>query len=114
MKYLALIINSAYGTSVDVDPCLALFGVSQQPLVPGHINRVFSFSTLLARRVILLQWKSPASPSLNRWISEVLPSIKLEKLRFSLRGSLGKFNLMWGPLLAFLERQSPVGDSRES
>ena len=99
-------INGAYRTGYPMDPCIALFGVSVRPLTPSHINGVFAFSTLLARRLILLQWKSKEPPTLKRWTAEVLTHVKLEKLRYSLRGSLEKFNLMWLPLLEFFSSQT--------
>ncbi|KAF3856781.1 hypothetical protein F7725_017504 [Dissostichus mawsoni] len=54
------------------------------------------------RRLILLMWKSPISPSHTLWLKEVLNSAKLEKIRYILRGSLGKFHKMWNPFYRYI------------
>ena len=59
-----------------------------------------AFTTLLARRLILMKWKSSAPPSHIQWIRDVLYYIKLEKIRSTLRGSVAKFEDTWGPFLA--------------
>ena len=95
-------VNSAYNTNYDFDPLLALFGVSPGPLNPRFINNV-SFITLVARRLILLNWKNVRPPSLVRWYRETLSCIKLEKLRFTNKGCLSSFDTTWKPLIIFLD-----------
>ncbi|KAF3839319.1 hypothetical protein F7725_018036 [Dissostichus mawsoni] len=63
----------------------------------NSISAYIAFVTLLARRLILLMWKSPISPSHTLRLKEVLNSAKLEKIRCIVRGSLGKFHKMWNP-----------------
>ena len=96
-------IGMAYKTTIPLDPLLAIFGVSPAPLHPICLNRVFSFSTLLARKIILLKWKDPIAPTLLSWKYELVASIKLEKLRHSLRDSQISFESTWGPLQLLLE-----------
>lgn len=62
----------------------ALFGSPSRmtSTLPVTKRRVVAFTTLLARRVILLKWKRALPPSHNSWLREVLTHIKLEKVRF--------------------------------
>lgn len=52
---------------------------------------VVAFVTLLARKLILVDWKSPKSPTHKRWPEEILAHLKLEKLWYSSPGCTTKF-----------------------
>ena len=103
-------LNTAYNTSITPDPLLALFGAPLQPITSKVMQTVLAFTTLLARRLILLKWKHPQPPSHNRWVKELLLSIRLEKLRFSLNGSLKSFEKTWRPLLNHIESLTSLPD----
>ena len=96
-------INSAYGSNFPLDFLTALFGVSVTPFPSKHFHRVFAFVTLLARRLILLEWKSSLPPSTVSLRRDLLLNIKLEKLRFTRMGSLEVFETVWRPLLDYLD-----------
>ncbi len=89
-------------TSVDIppSPIICLFGVlsSDYPL-PTYFTNFVAFLTLLARHVVLLNWKSPQTPSHTRWLKDYLYFMKLEKIRHSLRGPNSTFNTIWKPFL---------------
>ena len=106
-------LNRAYNTVISPDPLSALFGSPLQPLASKTMQTVLAFTTLLARRLILFNWKLPQPPTHNRWVKEVLLCIKLEKLRFSLKGSLERFETTWSPLLNYIE-SLPDCDDRAS
>ena len=46
-----------------------------------------AFSSLLAWRLLLLKWKSAKPPSHSQWEHNVMSFLKLEQLKYSLRGS---------------------------
>ena len=92
-------LGQVLGEPIDPDPLTALFGIPSLPNVTNSAQRIIAFTTLLARRLILLNWIHPLPPSHNRWIHEILYCIKLEKIRFSLNGSLEKFERTWQPFL---------------
>ena len=85
---------------LNLQPCplTAIFGV---PVVPSAYSRpqadVIVFSSLLARRKILFEWKSPKPPLSSSWLSRVMFFVKLEKIKYSLRGSMKKFDCRWRP-----------------
>lgn len=103
-------LSTAYNTTISPEPLLALFGTPLQPFTSKVTQTVITFTTLLARRLILLDWKHPQPPSHGRWVKEVLLSIRLEKLRFSLNGSLNSFERTWRPLLNYIESLTSLPD----
>lgn len=105
-QYWAEIFNTlseAYEFYVAPNPISAIFGVSPSSDLPKALKRAISFTTLLARRLILLNWKVSHSPSHVRWLREVLYNLKIEKLRFSIRGSIKAFHTTWGPFLRYFD-----------
>ena len=90
------------GLSIDPNPLIAIFGVRPDGVTFSNSMYDFiAFTTLLARRLILLKWKHTSPPTHTRWIKDVLLYIKLEKIKFTLRGSLKKFHKMWIPFLVY-------------
>ena len=85
-------------------PLSAIFGV-----VPAGADlnatqaNLLAYTTLLARRLILFKWKDPKAPSYAHWIREVMQSLKLEKIRYTMRGTVSKFYLTWKPFLDLVE-----------
>ncbi|KAA0701525.1 LINE-1 reverse transcriptase -like protein [Triplophysa tibetana] len=97
-------ISVCIGVQFDPTACTALFGVLPPTLqLPKYKADFVAFISLLARRLILLRWKSPAPPSHSSWIRDILQFVKLEKVRCSIHGSLAKFNKTWDPFFAHVE-----------
>lgn len=98
-------ISEIIGTRVEPNYLTALFGVSPPTLQLTKTKKdVTAFVTLLARRLILLQWKSSAPPSHALWIQAVLNCIKLEKIRYTLKGYINKFFVTWTPFFSYVKR----------
>lgn len=90
---------------IDPSPLTALFGVTPQAVNLSNCkSNMVAFCTLLARRLILLRWKDPLPPSYSHWIRETMQHLKLEKIRYSLQGSVLKFYATWQPFLAFVDQ----------
>ena len=96
-------LHTAYHCVTNPNPLSALFGISHGSTLTTEAQHSLAFCTLLARRLILLKWKQALSPSYDRWIKEVLHNLKPERLRFSLRGSLRRFDKTWNPLLSIID-----------
>ena len=93
--------------NIDFQPnaVTAIFGIAvgkYSTLSVGHKN-VVAFTTLLARRRILLHWKSKNPPKVSMWLNDLMHYIQLEKIKYSLRGSRDKFFSVWGLILAHLD-----------
>ena len=92
------------GERIEPNPWSALFGVVPSlPSLSTVKKDLLAFVTLLARRLILLHWKSADSPTHTRWIRDILHFLKLEKLRLSLQGLSDKFNRIWGSFFQFVK-----------
>src|SRR4029434_10967694 len=72
------------GLTIDPCPFIGLFGVPADdlPLQKAQLNSL-AYSSLLARRLILLNWKSDQPPSFGRWICDVMFFLKIEKMRYN-------------------------------
>lgn len=96
-------LHSAYDTGSEPHPLPALFGILQSKPFSSEAQHCMAFCSLLARRLILLKWKCTEPPTFSRWIKEVLFALKLEKIRFSAKGSLSRFGRTWDPLLSIID-----------
>lgn len=97
-------ISKVYKKNIEPNPVIALFGVTSQiPSLSSGEKSFIAFVSLLARRLILLKWKSVAPPTHVHWIKEVLYFSKLEKIRFSLKESQQKFSKIWGPFVEYID-----------
>lgn len=66
--------------------CL-IFGVSSFTLSLSKAEAdCIAFAMFLAQFLILLKWKDSFSPSFTQWFHDLQFFIKLEKIKFSLRG----------------------------
>ena len=66
-------------------------------------SRIVAFATLIARRRILLGWKSPKPPSIGLWLKDIMGFLKLEKIKFTIRGSTERFFSSWQPFITYFE-----------
>lgn len=88
-------------TFKEVFPLTAVFGLLPTMGIPTDIRTVVAFSSLLARRLILLKWHvSPLTH--NSWIKGVHRALKLERIRFSMKGSLA-LEKTWRPFISHIQ-----------
>lgn len=98
------IISEILDINLTLTPHIAIFGKPPDNLrTTGIQNNVIAFASLIARKRILLLWKSPQPPSIRVWLHDILGLLKLEKIKFSLRGSSDRFLTHWKPLLRHLD-----------
>ncbi len=95
-------LTQALNTTITPNVLTALFGLPLDQNLPVTIKHVIAFATLLARCIILQKWKHTSPLTHDRWIKEILECIKLEKLRYSLKGSLATFCKTWILLLNYI------------
>ncbi len=73
----------------------------------GHVQNcqeACACSGLLAHRRILLDWKLSKLPSGSLWLSDDIMFLKLEKIKYSLRGSIKHFYSVWPPVFSYFEK----------
>ncbi|MBN3289039.1 LIN1 transcriptase, partial [Polypterus senegalus] len=94
-------LSDSLGLTIPPNPLTAVFGVLPEGLkVEKDKQIVIAFTTLLARRLILINWKNPNSPLLSQWETDVLYYLKLEKIKYSVRGSVQTFFKTWQDLIS--------------
>lgn len=93
-------LSKITGKLIEPNPLIALFGVTPPTVSISSLEtKLTAFVTLLARRLILLKWKSPTPPSHTLWLREVLNFVKLEKNQVHFEGLPDKVLQDLGPLL---------------
>lgn len=101
-----------FGTRLDPNPTCALFVVTPEEsraVLPAKAHVVIALTTLLARRLILFKWKQHTPPSFSHWIKDVMYFLKLEKIKYTLKGSSQTFLKVWRPFLDYYESiQEPL------
>ena len=84
---------------------LCLFGlINTDSKIPNRIKEALAFASLLARRRILINWKSPYPPKTSQWLCDLMLFLKLEKIKFSSRKTSVKFHRTWDPMIAYFEK----------
>ena len=88
--------------TIEPNPITAIFGVPNDdvPITSPQANFI-AFSSLIARRLILRNWKSDKPPTFTGWVKDVLSFIPLEKLRYDRFKSRQKFLKAWSPFIEF-------------
>ena len=90
-----------------VTPCplMAIFGVTAgNTSLTSWQRRALAFSSLLARRLILLNWKNSAPPTHTHLIRSIMCNLKLEKIRYTVSGALQNFHRTWDGVVEFVKR----------
>lgn len=96
-------LSKALNVSVKPCPIIAIFGITP---VDGLYNKrhadIIAFASLVARRRILLHWKSSCPPSNFSWLKDLMSFLHLEKIN-SIRDSVNSFYKVWNPIISFVE-----------
>lgn len=97
-------LSEILDVSLQPSAATAIFGVidGRYPTMRKKHEHIIAFTTLLARRQILLHWKSQNPPKLSLWLSDLMQFIQLEKIKYTLRGSRDEFFSVWNPVLSYL------------
>ena len=83
-------------------PSVAIFGFStERSPPPGVQSDILAFTSLLAGPRILLLWKSSKPPSVTSWLRDVIHFLKLEKIRFTMKGNTAAFYAKWNFFLLY-------------
>ena len=91
---------------IEPNPLTAIFGIQcEDDHLPRAQSDRIAFVTLLARRIILLNWKQAAPPSYKHWVKDTLQLLKLEKIRLALRRPNDNFSRIWQTFITYLLEQ---------
>lgn len=98
-------LSEIFKITLPIDPIMSLLGV-----VPADINlnsaqvNVLCFVMLLARRLILLNWKNKIPPTHQNLMREIMQHLQLEKIKFSLRQKEHMFSSIWQPFIDYYNK----------
>lgn len=91
-------LSEVLGSSLSPCPLIAIFGVAPAgDLFTKHQADFVAFASLVARRRVLLHWKSTNPPSASSWLKDLMYFFPIEKIKHTVRGSLKKFHKTWDP-----------------
>ena len=98
-------LSRALNIQLNFDPITVICGYSTSldPL-PYRLQQVVMAGMVVAKKLILLEWKMPNAPSFKRWLSEMLIFASVEHLR-SLGQGAQDLNKTWKPLLDYFKGQ---------
>lgn len=95
--------SKAFKKTWEPSPLVAILGVTS---VLAGINKfesqAIALGMVVAKKMILLNWKSDHAPTYESWIRELMNVIHLEKLRLTTENRNHRFNHIWKPITEFL------------
>lgn len=95
-------ISKVFAKIFHISPHIGIFGLPEEyTQYTTKELEVIAFTSLLAKRHLLLNWKSTTAPSSTQWIKETMSFLKVEKIRYTRMGNLGKFYNKWQPFIDF-------------
>ena len=66
------------------DPFTGIFRTAREGIsFPNSQTEAVAFSSLRARRLVFLKWKSTASPSHTHWVRDTMSQLKHERLKYT-------------------------------
>lgn len=102
-------LNEAFSLNIKPSVEVAIFGVPEHGvLLTNKVKNVIAFATLLARRRILLEWKSTSSPKASMWLCDLVSYLKLEKIKYLMKGSVQNFYKTWQPMITYFEKMKTL------
>ncbi len=97
----------AYNRPLLLDVELAIFGFSQHTSsLPKALQQALTLGMIVAKRLILKNWKSSSPSSFRLWTMDMFSVIQMERLRFLRSNAIEKFSAVWGSFLGYLDKQA--------
>lgn len=100
--------SKAYGISISPNPEIAVFGCVRSRSIPATVRVPIDLGMMIAKRLILKEWKSAAPPSFSVWLNDMLSVIQLEKVRYLQTPAANVFSKSWTPFCTHLEKAHVV------
>lgn len=86
------------------DPLTFILGISSDDVGLNNAKRCFvSYGIIIAKKLLLTHWKKKDAPPVKLWLNDLVNTLHLEKIRYTLSDRLSTFNKIWAPLSLFLQ-----------
>lgn len=94
-------MSKAYSRDIRPNHDLAILGCSTVTSdLPRDTQVALHLGMVVAKKLVLLTWKSTTPPTFTHWLSEMLSVIQMERLRLHKPNEQNRFERIWGPFLA--------------
>lgn len=92
-----------YSKRLIPDSLLIILGCSNFCLtLPSSLQKALMFGMVIAKRVILREWKSASPPCFKKWLNDMVSCIYLEEIRYTLSVTHHKFLEIWGLFILYI------------
>lgn len=100
-------ISKVFAKTLHISPHIGIFGLPEEytQYTTKELG-VIAFTSLIAKRHLLLNWKSTTAPSSTQWIKEAMSFLKVEKIRYIREWEIWKNSIINRPLI-FLQQCNP-------
>lgn len=97
--------SEVYGKQLTPDSLLVILGCSNFSFtLPLMLQQALMFGMVIAKRVILREWKSASPPCFRKWLNDMVSCVYLEEIRYTLSDAHHKFIDIWGPFIEYIRR----------
>ena len=94
-----------YNKPMKPDGILVILHCSTYALtLPKALQEALAFGLVVAKRVILREWKSSSTPCFKVWLNDMVSCLYLEELRYTMSDNYTKFFRVWGPFIDYIKR----------
>ena len=96
-------MSEVMGFVIKPEPLLIILGVSESFKKLNKAQQCFiSYGLIIAKKLILMLWKSANTPTSKMWLEELTNTLHLERIRYVLKDRLQQFDATWQPLILYL------------
>ncbi|XP_028251617.1 uncharacterized protein LOC114427641 [Parambassis ranga] len=93
--------SKCYSKDILPNHNLAIFGCSTETLdYTSDLQMALQLGMVVAKKLVLLNWKSTTSPSFDHWLKEMVSVIQIERLRQEKQDKRNRHVTIWRPFLA--------------
>lgn len=93
--------SKCYSRTILPNQNLAIFGCSTESLsYTSDMQTALHLGMVVAKKLVLLNWKSTSPPTFDHWLKEMLSAIQMERLRLHKLDKQNRHESIWGLFLA--------------
>lgn len=98
-------ISDIFLLKLEPSPLVALFGLNLTNVSLSSLqSNALAFCLIIAKRIILLNWKNPSPPNYFHWMYDLLQFIQIEKIRYTIKDKAEDFYSIWQPFLLYFKK----------